>query len=95
MLSNSERVFGIGETNASFDRVGERIAVEIVKRLRGTHDIVKLDETHGSICFCSETHSLVSVALGEQHSQFLFVRIGRQISDVQRVARGILISGVR
>lgn len=84
--TNTQRVFGETQTNASLDAVGQLVAIQLIECLAGHSNFVKLHETHWSILFVSETQSLVSALLGEQSLELLLGCVWREITDVECVA---------
>lgn len=91
---DTQRVLGEADTDTSLVTVVQLYTIQFVKCMRGIGNVLVLDKTHGTVLLCTEAKSLESPAFGEQRLQFVFAGVDGQISDVQCVARRILISGV-
>lgn len=89
-----KRILGEREANATLDRVGQTVALEFVHGLRRKHDIVELNEAHGTLWLGAEAHTLVSTADREELAQLVLASERRQITDIERVAGRVLVSRV-
>ena len=93
--ADAQWVFGETQTDTALDAVVERLAVEVMQSLGGKRNVLELNEAHGPILFGPETQPLISPLLGKHGFELLFRSIKRQVSDVERITRRILISRVR
>lgn len=89
-----QRVLAVGQADATLDRVRQCMTLKLCHGLTGIGNVFKLDEAHWSLRFCAETHALVSTALAENLTQLLFTGVRRQVTNIQSVARRILIGRI-
>jgi hypothetical protein len=94
VASDSQWVLGEADTDTSLVAVVELYTVQFVKRMRCIGNVLILDETHGAVLLCAEAKSLEPSALGKQRLQLVLASVDWQVSNVQSIARRILIGGV-
>jgi hypothetical protein len=69
------------------------VPVQVLDRVRGKGDVLKLDKAHGSVDLLTEAHALEALAALEQAAQRLLEEVGRvrwgrngrEIAYVERV----------
>lgn len=94
VASDSQRVLGEADTNTSLVTVVQLYTIQLMKCMRCISNVLVLNETHGTILLCTEAKSLEPSAFGKQRLQLVLAGVDWQISNVQSVARGVLISGI-
>lgn len=93
-VAHSQWVLGEAEADASFDRIAQRVAVQIVQGLGRALHILELDETHRSVRLCAEAHTTVSNAAREQCSELVLGRVHWEVTNIERVAGWVLVTRV-
>jgi hypothetical protein len=72
----------------------QHVSVQLVQSLGSEGCVLKFNKAHGAVLFGSETKSLVSALLGKHSFQLVLRCVHGQITNVERVARRVLVGGV-
>lgn len=92
--TNTKRILGEAQTDATLDAVMKRLAIELMQSLGRKRNILKLNETHVSVLLGPEAESLVTTLLREHGFELLFRGVDWQVPNVQGVARRVLVRRV-
>ena len=72
----------------------KHISIKLVESLGSKRRVLKLDKAHGTVLLGTETKSLVPALFRKDSLEFVFGRVHGEITHVESVAWGVLISRI-
>ena len=72
----------------------KRMPVKLIECFGCERYVLKFHKAHRPVLFSAETEPLVASLLGEHGLQFILGRVDREIPDIKRIARGILVGRI-